>query len=76
MRLAHELARIGCREKRNLLIIYSKIYSVFTFYRLCGISFFEPQITQMTLILRGLKLKCALRKNWHGLAVARKEIYS
>ena len=43
----------GWRKKRNLLIIYSKIYSVFTFCHLGGISFFEPQINEKAAPMSG-----------------------
>ena len=40
--------------KKNLLIIYSKIYSEFTFSRLGGTCFLEPLIAQITLIFSQL----------------------
>ena len=33
---AHWIEQIDWRMKRNLLVIYSEIYSAFTFYRLGG----------------------------------------
>ena len=43
------------REGGNLEI-YSKIYSEFTFYRLGGTCFLEPQITLIALIFKKLQI--------------------
>ena len=75
MRKRINFHRLAGTKKKNLLIIYSKIYSEFsselaphesvaanverlwfTFSRLGGTCFLEPQITLITLILNKLQI--------------------